>query len=822
MLIGMGGGAASSMATGANIADLDFDSVQRGNAEIQRRAQEVIDRCWQLGRRESDPVDPRRRRGRTVERAARARARRRRGRARSTCARFRRKSPAWRRARSGATRRRSATCSRSAPSDLDRFARDLRARALPVRGRRAARTPKVAWSSPMRSFDNRAGRHAARLHPRQAAEDDARRRARRTRTLPPLDLARRRSARRGVPGAAVSRRGRQDVPRHDRRSHRRRPVLARPDGRSVAGAGRRRRGDADGFRRLRGRGDGDGRAHAAGADRRAGVRPRWRSPRRSPTSPRPASRALGDVKLSANWMAPAGHPGEDAALYDTVRAVALELCASASASVIPVGKDSMSMRTTWRDGGVDKAVTAPVSLIVSAFAPVADARRALTPLLAPRRRRYCAGADRPRRRPAAARRLGARAGLRPARRRRARPRRSGAAAAFFAIDPARCMRKDGGCSRITTSPTAALFATLAEMAFASRCGLEVALDAATAMRWRRCSPKSSARSCRCRAGAVTSSARRRAMAGPARLRDRRARRRRRACASRSATRSCSTNRASISIAPGRRRRTRCSGCATTRTPPTRNTSACWTRPIRASRRSSRSIRPTTSPRRTSRRARGPRVAILREQGVNGQVEMAAAFDRAGFDAYDVHMSDLARGPPHARRLPAASSPAAASPTATCWARARAGRSRSCSMRVLRDDFAAFFARADTFALGVCNGCQMMSNLHELDPRRGALAALRAQPSPSSSRRASCWSRCSARRRCSSHGMEGSRIPVATAHGEGLRGVPRRRAAGGGAAARRAALRRPSRRADRAYPYNPNGSPRRHHRAHDATTAASRS
>ena len=90
---------------------------------------------------------------------------------------------------------------------------------------------------------------------------------------------------------------------------------------------------------------------------------------------------LSDVKLSANWMAPAGHPGEDAALYDTVRAVALELCPALGIS-IPVGKDSMSMRTTWQEGGVDKAVTAPLSLIVSAFAPVPDARRVLTPLFA--------------------------------------------------------------------------------------------------------------------------------------------------------------------------------------------------------------------------------------------------------------------------------------------------------------------------------------------------------------------------------------------------------------------------------------------------------
>jgi phosphoribosylformylglycinamidine synthase len=138
---------------------------------------------------------------------------------------------------------------------------------------------------------------------------------------------------------------------------------------------------------------------------------------------------LTDLKLSANWMAPAGHPGEDAALYDGVRVVAMELC-PALGIAIPVGKDSMSMRTTWRDQGRDLAVTAPVSLIVTAFAPVEDVRRALTPLL----RRDCGdtdllwidlGAGK------AARRLGAGAGLRPARRCRARSRRSARLAAFF-------------------------------------------------------------------------------------------------------------------------------------------------------------------------------------------------------------------------------------------------------------------------------------------------------------------------------------------------------------------------------------------------------
>src|SRR5690606_27946093 len=89
---------------------------------------------------------------------------------------------------------------------------------------------------------------------------------------------------------------------------------------------------------------------------------------------------LGDIRLSANWMAACGEPGEDAALYDAVRAVGMELC-PALGIAIPVGKDSLSMRTVWRDDGQQKAVVAPVSLIVSAFAPVADVRRTLTPLL---------------------------------------------------------------------------------------------------------------------------------------------------------------------------------------------------------------------------------------------------------------------------------------------------------------------------------------------------------------------------------------------------------------------------------------------------------
>src|SRR5690606_4989082 len=89
---------------------------------------------------------------------------------------------------------------------------------------------------------------------------------------------------------------------------------------------------------------------------------------------------ISDIKLSANWMAAAGHPGEDARLYETVRAVGMELCPQLGITV-PVGKDSMSMKTRWSEEGAEKSVTSPMSLIVSGFAPVVDIRDTLTPQL---------------------------------------------------------------------------------------------------------------------------------------------------------------------------------------------------------------------------------------------------------------------------------------------------------------------------------------------------------------------------------------------------------------------------------------------------------
>jgi phosphoribosylformylglycinamidine synthase len=198
----------------------------------------------------------------------------------------------------------------------------------------------------------------------------------------------------------------------------------------------------------------------------------------------------------------------------------------------------------------------------------------------------------------------------------------------------------------------------------------------------------------------------------------------------------------------------------------------------------------------------PPVAVLREQGVNGHVEMAAAFDRAGFDAVDVHMSDLVSG----RR-----SLASFKGIVACggfsygdvlgggegWARSILYGARA------RDEFQAFFARGDSFALGVCNGCQMMSALAELVP--GAAAWPRFVKNRSEQFEARLvLARVPKSPSLFFKGMEGSLIPVVTAHGEG------RALFGPGQDAARAIVALQFATADgeptESYPENPNGSP----------------
>ncbi|HSD65685.1 MAG TPA: phosphoribosylformylglycinamidine synthase, partial [Vicinamibacteria bacterium] len=476
--------------------------------------------------------------------------------------------------------------------------------------------------------------------------------------------------------------------------------------------------------------------------------------------------SLSRVKLSANWMAAAGFPGEDASLFDTVKAVALDLCPRLGVG-IPVGKDSMSMRTTWEEAGARKEVVAPLSLVVSAFAPCPDVRATWTPQLrtdlgetdlvfvdlAGRRMRLggsilaqvfgqtgseAADLDDPERI------RGLYAALAELR----------AASLVLAYHD----RSDGG-----------LFAALAEMAFAGHTG--VTLDVCAL------------------AGPEADTARLLAALfneEPGVLVQTRA-----------------TDRARVLEvlarhgvpglvvgAPGRDDEVRLTcGRRTLFEEPRTALHRLWsetTWQMQTLRDNPESARqeydrvldahdPGLVPRLSfdpaedvaapfvARGAR-PRLAILREQGVNGQVEMAAAFDRAGFESVDVHMSDVIAG-----RVTLAGFPG----FVACggfsygdvlgggegWAKSILFNPRA------RDEFQAFFGRGDSFALGVCNGCQMMSALHELIPGTGAwprfvknrseqfearLVLVEIPESPS----------------LFFAGMAGSRIPVVTAHGEG--------------------------------------------------------
>jgi len=504
------------------------------------------------------------------------------------------------------------------------------------------------------------------------------------------------------------------------------------------------------------------------------------------------------IRLSANWMAPAGHAGEDAALYDTVRAVS-EFCIALGVS-IPVGKDSMSMRTTWRDAGVDHAVTAPVSLVVTAFAPIGDARDTVTPLL-----RTGKG-------PTSLVLLDVSGGR----------RRLGASvlaqvfgqlgdespdvdprdlAALFAV--VQQARRDGWLLAYHDVGDGGLFATLVEMAFASRCGLEIMLDgidtpphaalfaeeigavvqvdagdtqamidAARAAGLHACVVGAPASGDRIRVRTIDH-----VLLDEARVDLHRA--------WSATTHALQRLRDHPGLADEEYDRLLDAGeppmPAGLAFDPDEDLAA----PFIAS-----GVRPA--------------VAILREQGVNGQVEMAAAFDRAGFAAVDVHMSDIIAGRRTLDRVQGVVACGGFSygdvlGAGEGWAKSILFNARA------RDEFAAFFARPGTFALGVCNGCQMMSNLRELIPGtahwphfernrseqfEARLALLEVGRSPS----------------LFFAGMAGSRVPVATAHGEGY--AQFRDAAQLAAAQPYVALRfvDAAGQATERYPYNPNGSP----------------
>ncbi|PLW81347.1 phosphoribosylformylglycinamidine synthase [Kineobactrum sediminis] len=470
--------------------------------------------------------------------------------------------------------------------------------------------------------------------------------------------------------------------------------------------------------------------------------------------------ALADIKLSANWMCAAGHGVEDEVLYDTVHAVGMEFC-PALGITIPVGKDSMSMRTTWQQQGEQRAVTAPVSLVVSAFAPVTDVRLAVTPQLQPEAAAQLMLLD-----------LGRGAG-----------RLGGSALAQVygqlgnevpdIADPADLRafftlvqeflqagtllayhdRSDGG-----------LLATLVEMAFAGHCGLAVDLATLPGDARQRLFAEE--------AGAVLQVAN----ADVPQLQARAAALGIGDCLY---SLGCAVAGDTITITDAdtvllRDSRSR---LQTLWARTSYEIQALRDNPDCAQEEFERITAPdpglsaglTFDPAEdiaapyinTGQR---PRIAVLREQGVNGHVEMAAALHRAGFTAVDVHMSDLLGGGRSLQEFKGLVACGGFSygdvlGAGEGWAKSILFNSD------LRDQFSRFFERGDSFTLGVCNGCQMVSTVRELIPGAGhwprfvrnrseqfeaRLALVRVADTPSILLR----------------GMSGAHMPIAVAHGEG--------------------------------------------------------
>jgi phosphoribosylformylglycinamidine synthase len=758
MLIGLGGGAASSVGSGASSADLDFASVQRGNAEIQRRAQEVIDRCWELGPDNPIVLIHDVGAGGLSNAVPEAVAHSKRG-ARVDL----RAIPS---AEPGMT-----------PMELwcneaqERYVLCVAADALPRFERIAVRercpfavigtlddTGELVVSDPL--FQDRPVDMPIDVllgKPPKMVRD--------VRTLKPqaqpvnlYTIKLQEAAYRVLRLPAVSDKtflitiGDRTVGGLISRDQMAGPWQVPVSDVAVTLA------DHDGYA---------GEAMSMGE----------RTPVAVLSAPASARLAIGEaitnilaadiesltqIRLSANWMAACGEPGEDAALYEAVRSVGKELC-PALGIAIPVGKDSLSMRTQWREGNVDKSVVAPVSLIVSAFAPVGDVRRTLTPALARGRETSLwlldLGAGHNRLGGSALMQVYSEMGHEPAD--LDDPQRLVQVAALLAELRAAGLirayhdRSDGG-----------LFATLVEMAFAGRCGLDVRLpeesgrpleqlfseelgivlqvNVADEARFEQIVDKHQlARVVVVRIGKPIPEMRVRIHVGEFIALDESWEELRRAwsetswcmrrlrddpqSADEEYSAQCSVEDPGLSVA--------------LRFDPEEDIAAPYI---------ARGLRPA--------------VAVLREQGVNSQTETAAVLERAGFAPHDVHMTDLLSGRVSLRDFRGVIACGGFSYGDVLGA--GEGWAKSILFHPpVRDEFERFFARTDSFALGICNGCQMFAALKSLIPGTDHWPRFVANRSEQYESR---FALVEVLRSPSVvlEGMAGSVLPIAVAHGEG--------------------------------------------------------
>ena len=795
MLIGLGGGAASSMNTGSNIADLDFDSVQRGNAEIQRRAQEVIDRCWALGK--ANPILSIHDVGagglsnalpELVHGAGRG--------GHINLRDIPSEEPGMTPAQIWCNESQERYVMAIAQEHFGIFRAMCERERCPF-----AVVGSASDDGWLKVDDPKFGNHPVDMQlevllgkPPKMTRDVKRR----TRVPPALDLSAikfEEAVLRVLRFPAVANK----------------TFLISIGDRTVGGlcsrdpfVGPWQAPVADVAVTLMGFSTYRGEAFAMGertplavfngpASGRMAVGEALTNIAAAPID------KIGDVKLSANWMAAAGYPGEDATLFDTVEAVAMELCPRLGIS-IPVGKDSMSMRTAWQDGKKNKEVIAPLSLIVSAFAPCADARRTLTPQLQPLDRDSVLvlidlGAGRNRLGGSVlAQVYGQVGGDAPD------VDSADRLKAFF--ETIQKLNKQGVILAYHDRSDGGLLVTVAEMMFASHVGvtIDVEGEARAALFNEELGAVLQVRSDQFdalkngfEAAGLSAEFRRLGV----------------------------LNRSGRLVVRAKGREIYSESGVTLQrawSETTYHMQRLRDNPECAQQEFDRILdvadpglhaRLTFDPAQDIAApfiAKGvrPKIAILREQGVNGQIEMAAAFDRAGFESVDVHMTDIITG-----RIALAGFKGVVAcggfsygdvlGAGEGWAKSILFNARA------REQFGLFFQRGDAFALGVCNGCQMMSNLHELIPGtehwphfvrnrseqfEARVAMVEVPRSPS----------------LFFEGMAGSRMPIAVAHGEGF--AEFRDAAQMSAARKLVALRFVDNRgqATEGYPLNPNGSP----------------
>lgn len=799
MLIGLGGSAASSMDTGTNIADLDFDSVQRGNPELERRAQEVIDRCWQLG--DNNPI---------------------------------------------------------------LSIHDVGAGGISNAFPELVNDAKIGATFQLRDVHN----EEPGMSPREIWSNEAQERYVMAVAKKDLDLFKAICERERCPYAVV---GEATEERHltVADSHfNNKPVdmelsvlLGKPPkmtrdvkttskkltpfntqsidleeaaervlnlpsvadktflitigDRSVTGLINRDQmvgpwqvPVADVAVTLAGFETYIGEAFAIGE----------KAPLALINAPASGRMAIGEaitniaaasiedlsnLKLSANWMAPAGHEGEDAALYETVKAVGMELCPALGIS-IPVGKDSMSMKTVWQDRGDAKAVTSPISLVVTAFANILDARKTLTPQL-----RTDLGntklilID-----------LGY-----------GKNRMGGSSLAqvygqlgdespdidnpnqlkaFFNL--IQVLNTEGKLLAYHDRSDGGLFTTLVEMAIAGHCGLNVDLTSLEGNQMdvlfnEELGAVLQVKESEAEAILIKINS---ALNGSAHI-----------IGQVTPENKIEFSDASNVIFSDTRIHLHRIWSATTY-----QMQYLRDNPVCAQQEYDRILDNTDAGLHVQLSfdqnediaapyiniGKRPQIAILREQGVNGQVEMAAAFDRAGFATSDVHMSDIISGRVSLKYFAGFAACGGFSygdvlGAGEGWAKSILFNSRA------HDEFSNFFQRENTFALGVCNGCQMMSNLHSIIPGsdhwphfvrnkseqfEARFAMVEVLESPS----------------LFFNGMAGSRMPIAVAHGEGFAEFSAENAVNKVVDQKLATMRyidnvsTPT----EVYPFNPNGSP----------------